>query len=123
MMSDNLKSVIDFFEQARKDYKYASDQLDLCDKETQDILHSLELDDLSLNEKRRMATRLSRVRKKRRENKNIIELYQPLYDFLTNEQGKRTYNLLREILGKVRKTEEYHRTRTYHKKAKEEILS
>ena len=37
MISDSLKSVINFFEQARQDYKYASDQLDICDKETQDI--------------------------------------------------------------------------------------
>jgi hypothetical protein len=90
------------------------------DKETQDVLHSLELDKLTRNDKGKLATRLRKIRQERRRNKDIVESTLPLIQFLEGEKGKQSYNLLREILGKTRKIEQYHNTRVYYKRIAKE---
>lgn len=116
MLSDEIKSIIASFEQAKQEYRDAKEAVNLFDKETQDILHSLELDDLTRNERNKKATRLRRVRISRRENKNLVEQNEPLVTFLESDKGRQMLNLLREVLGKTRKIEKYHATRVYHKR-------
>lgn len=113
MLAQDIRNIISAFEQATKDYEWAYQQVNVKDKETQDILHSLELDPIDKNARNRLATRLQRVRKERRQYKDTVEANQPIYEFLTGDKGKNMMNLLREVLGKTRKVEEYHRVRTY----------
>ena len=113
MTSQDIKNIIASFEEAKKDYLWAYEQVGLLDKETQDILHNIELIQLTPSERGRLATRLRKVRILRRENKNIVEINEPVYLFLDSDNGRSMLNLLRELLGKIRKIEEYHRTRVY----------
>lgn len=47
MLAKDIKDILDAFEQAKKDYLYSYEQAGLKDKETQDILHALELDPIT----------------------------------------------------------------------------
>lgn len=114
MIAQEIKDIIVSFEQSKKDYKAAFDKVGQCDKETNDILHALELNNPKRNERNRMATRLRNIRLERRENKNIVEINEPLVLFLESERGANMMNLLKEVLGKTRKIEEYHNNRTYY---------
>lgn len=119
MLAKDIKDILDAFEQAKKDYLYSYEQAGLKDKETQDILHALELDPITKNERNRLATRLQRVRRERRQFKDCAEANYPIYEFMISDKGKSMVNLLKEVLGKTRKVEEYHRTRTYRKRVKQ----
>jgi hypothetical protein len=81
MNAKELRDVLMSFEQAEKDYLWSCDQVDLYDKETQDILHSLELDPRAKTERNRLATRLQRIRRQRREHKNIFEVNDRLLNY------------------------------------------
>jgi hypothetical protein len=112
-VSAEIKHFISLFTQCEADYKYHYDQVNKYDKEVQDILHSLELDSPTKNERNRLATKLQQNRKLRREHKNIAEMMCPVAEFLQSEKGKQIYNLLREVQGKTKKIEEYHANRVY----------
>lgn len=118
MISQEIKTIIASFDKAKADYKWAYEQVGRYDQETQDILHSLELDPLTKNERNKIATRLKKVRITRRENKDVVEINEPIVMFLDSEKGRQMINLLREALGKTRKIEEYHQKRAYHKRIK-----
>lgn len=119
-ISESIKAIITLFGQASADHKYSYDRVNILDRETQDILHSLELDSLSQNERSRITTRLVRVRRERRVHKDLAQATEPLATFLESDRGRQMCNLLGEALGKTRKVENYHKTRTYKKKVKEE---
>lgn len=116
MISHDIKTIITSFEQAKRDYQWAYSKVGECDKETSDILHSLELDALNRNQRNKLATRLRRVRIERREHKNIVEMNDPVVTFVDSDKGRQMLNLLKEALGKTRKIEEYHSTRVYKKR-------
>ena len=82
------------------------------EKVTQDILHSLELNDLKYNERAKLATRLAEVRKQRRIYKDAVEELEPVSDFL--EDNKKLLNNLGALVGNVRKQEKYHSNRQYY---------
>ena len=117
MLAQDIRTILASFEQAEKDYKWAYDQVGLLDKETQDILHSLELDPINKNERNRLATRLQKVRKQRRVHKDTVQSNEPIVTFLQGEKGRNMLNLLREVLGKTRKVEDLQEIRTYRQKA------
>lgn len=119
MLSEEIKNIIDSFERAKQEHQQAHDEVNKLDKETQDILHSIELDSLTTSERNRLATRLRKVRISRRENKNLVELNEPVAAFLDSDRGRQLLNLLREVLGKTLKIEKYHATRVYHKRVPE----
>lgn len=124
LVSENLEDFLNFLTEVKSDYEYAMGQLKKCQDFTQDILHSLELDNLPYKEKCKLMTKLATCRKDRRYWKDIIEELEPIYaifypmDNLTNTKDTcarnvKTINVLRESLGKVRKVENYHSDRTY----------
>ena len=115
-ISESIKAIITLFGQATADHKYSYDRVNALDRETQDILHSLELDNLSQNERSKITTRLVNVRRERRGHKDLAQATEPLALFLESDKGRQMCNLLGEALGKTRKVENYHKTRTYHKR-------
>jgi len=119
MTVKELRDILMAFEQAEKDYLWSYDQVNQCDKETNDILHSLELDPIDKNQRNRLATRLAHIRKQRREHKNIVEINEPIVEFLQGEKGRQMCNLLKDTLGKTRKVEQYHQNRSYVKRIKD----
>lgn len=90
--------------------EYQKEQEDL----TQDLLHKLELEELTENDKRRLATQLRINRKDRRFFKDKVEELAPICNFVS--ENKKVFQNLTNVLGEVRKQEKYHEHRTYFPK-------
>lgn len=90
------------------------------DKETIDFMHEVELKKLKQNEKAKMMTRLVEIRKERRYWKNKVDEYQSLNELLNDKEFKKTIEQLKQVLGKVRKAENYLEDREYKPRVKKE---
>ena len=112
--SESISAVIRIFDNAVKDLEWNDQQALKMDQLTQDYLHSLELDMLSYSDRAKLATKLSRCRRLRRDHKDMVMSLAPLVDFLNSERGKRMMKDLRETLGQTRKIEKYMETRKYY---------
>ena len=125
--SKNIENFLNFYDAVKRDYDIASEMVNQCDKLTQDLLHRLELESLSTNEKNKIATQLKYCRKDRRYWKDIVEELESFVTMFNQteasqadnkkkaevEANRRFINMLRETLGKTRKQESYHANRSY----------
>lgn len=117
------KSLEDFAEMircAQSDYAWNSDEVNRLDKQTQDYLHKLELEDLDYSERAKVATALRNCRRLRRMSKDTVEVLEPFVNFLNTDRGRNLLNLTGEVLGQTRKVEERMKTRTYRYRVLEE---
>jgi hypothetical protein len=123
-VSKQIENFLNFCQTAKTDYTYAQEQLKKCQDYTQDILHSLELDNLSYAERCKLMTKLTACRKDRRYWKDQVEELEPLFSVfnLTNEnyakkteieRNAKVINTLKEALGQTRRVEGYHKDRKY----------
>lgn len=78
--------MIDILTNSIKTYETAADNLERTHKATQDLLHALELLDLSEDEMIQMARDLHEVRRIRRESKDFTEIMLPMYDLACKYQ-------------------------------------
>ena len=92
-------------------YKIDFENVNLCDKATNDLLHDLELGDAK--ERDKIATKISNVRKARRIYKDYVEVSQPLIDLLETPEAKSFMKKLSECLGATRKIEKTFENRKY----------
>ena len=113
-LSENISEFINFLTASKQLCEFCKVELDKQDKLTQDILHSMELGNLTYSERAKLATRLAVCRKDRRYYKDRIEELEPVREYL--ETNKKAYNELTRLLGTVRKIERYHSNRTYRPK-------
>ena len=125
--SKNIENFLNFYDAVKREYDIASEMVSQCDKLTQDLLHRLELESLSTNEKNKIATQLKYCRKDRRYWKDIVEEVESFVTMFNQtevslsdnkkkaevEANRRFINMLRETLGKTRKQESYHANRSY----------
>lgn len=111
--SENISEFIKFLTDTVDDYHWSFEQVGVMDNLTQDYLHKLELDDLDYKERAKVATKLSECRKNRRAYKDTCQILEPTVQFLESDKGKNMMNLLREALGKTRKSEERMENRIY----------
>ena len=111
--SENIKAFLDFLKQSEMDYKTAYAAVNTEDKRGQDLLHAIEFE-TSYRERNKLTTKLRNSRIERRENKDIVEELQPVMDFISDPRHKKTLDMLQQLLGSVRKEENYHRNRKYH---------
>lgn len=108
-----VEAACDMMEEAARDYTWNAEQIVIMDKLTQDLLHKLELEDLTYSERAKIATQLKRCRKERRGHKDTVAVLEPLVTFLDTEKGRNLKNLLKEVLGRTRKAEERLENRVY----------
>ena len=120
--STYLSDFLDLVANAQIRYRVCNEEISKQDKLTQDYLYSLELDNLDRGERSKMATKLSINRKDRRYYKDRIEEFEPIVDFFKDPNHKRTLDQLTQLLGKLRKVEDYHKNRTYKPKVLREEL-
>lgn len=122
LVSKQIEEFLNFYNRAKSDYLYAQEQLKKCQDYTQDILHSLELDNLPYSERCKLMTKLTACRKDRRYWKDQVEELEPfVHLFIVSdiaikqevERNIKVINLLREALGQTRKQENYHKNRKY----------
>ena len=125
--SKNIENFLNFYDAVKRDYDTAFEMVNKCDKLTQDLLHRLELENLSTGEKNKIATQLKYCRKDRRYWKDIVEETEAFVTMFNQTEAslqdtkkkaevdanRRFLNMLRETLGKTRKQEGYHANRSY----------
>ena len=122
-VSKRLEDFVNFYDEIISAYKYAYDMVNQCDKLKCDLLHKIELGLFEdSNEEKRVQTQLKYCLKDRRYYKDRVEELEPFADlFLSKEKDRENItracgtaiNYIKNILGSVRKAEEYHRERTY----------
>lgn len=110
--SEKIKAFTDFLKQADSEYNMAFAAMSMEDKRAQDLLHSIEFE-TSYKERCKLATKLKECRRTRRKNKDIVEELQPVVDFIQDSRHKKTLDQLSQLLGAVRREENYHRNRSY----------
>ena len=73
----------------------------------------LELEGLNCRERSKIATKLVANRQTRRNYKDAVEELEPIVEFFDDPQNRATINRMSELLGQVRKIENYHQKRFY----------
>lgn len=111
--SEYLTEFLNFITDAQSHYNFCSDEMKKQEQLTQGFLHSLELDSLKCGERSKLATKLSTNRKDRRYYKDRVEELEPIVQFFAELQNKKMLDKLKQVLGQVRKQEDYHKYRTY----------
>ena len=118
--SEQITNLIKFIAAAQSHYKFCDEEMKKQEALTQDYLHSLELDGLNCSERSKLATKLATNRKDRRYYKDRVEELEPIVIFFADQQNKKMLDRLQQILGQVRKQENYHKDRTYRPKVLKE---
>ena len=118
--SQNISDFCNMVSEAKRTFEWNRNEVGRLDRLTQDYLHKLELDGLSYGERAKVATQIARCRQLRRASKDTTEILEPLVEFFETDRGKQLLNLMKEVLGKTRKTEERMEGRTYRYKVLEE---
>mgnify|MGYP000360447473 CR=1 FL=1 len=114
--SEYLSEFLRFIESVNKEYSSSYQAVGVADKVTQDYLHQLELGEYS--SRQRTATALANNLKERRENKDVIAILKPIYDFISTKP--QVINELKKILGEVRK-QEGNKARYYYPRVVEDL--
>ena len=114
--SEYLSEFLRFVDSVNREYSSAYQAVGVADKATQDYLHQLELGEYS--SRQRTATALANNLKERRENKDIVAILKPIYDFICGKP--QIINELKKILGEVRK-QEGNKARYYYPRVVEDI--
>ena len=111
--SQFIKTFLDFVDNARSDYNFNLEAMKNEERITQDYLHKLELEGLNCRERSKIATQLAANRQARRSYKDAVEELEPIVDFFEDPQNKKLIDHMAQLLGQVRKVENYHQRRFY----------
>ena len=109
--SERLSDFLRFVSEAETRLVSEREAVGRCDKATTDMLHQLELTPMSYHELAKWAKELKQVRLDRRKAKDAVETYEPIVKFAEENQGLK--RKLPQVLGEVRRVENYHGCRTY----------
>lgn len=119
-ISKTIEEFLNLCGNAKQKYDFNIGIVDGFNAKTTDYLHDLEIKDLSYREFCKLTTQQRRNLDERRCAKDIVEDLEPLKEYLDTSEGKRAYNMLGQVLGKVRKAEQYHENRVYIRRFKGE---
>ena len=118
--SEHISSFLNFVKAVEGEYRYYNQLMETENKLSQDYLHKLELETTKAPERNRIATRLAICRKDRRYYKDHVEELEPMYELISDPKMKPFLDQMKQVLGKVRKQEKYHESRTYKPKVLDE---
>ena len=118
--SEIISEFLKLLDRAAKEYPIAYEMVGEKDKETTDFMHEVELEKHDQNEKAKMMTKLKRIRNERRYWKNKVDELQPIHEFVSDKSFKSAMEQLKQLLGKVRKVENYLEDRNYKPRARKE---
>lgn len=116
MHSEQISTFLNFLQNARNEYTYCYEQVGKADKQTVDLLHDLELADLRYSERAKLATELRQVRQERRRAKDTVEVTGKIIAVIDQPHISKAMEALKQMIGEVRKVEQYHAKRTYHRR-------
>lgn len=118
--SDKIKGFLDMVDYCVRVYPLIQSQLENENKKQQDLLHEIEFT-TKASERSKTATRLHENRLERRYWKDLEEETGVIVEYLSDPANKKAIDKLTQVLGKMRKVENYHENRSYKKRALPEI--
>ena len=101
-----LEHFLNFVEACSQEYKIAYDKVNEEDRRVQDFLHQMECAK-DQAERNRVATKLQKSRRSRRQNKDLVKRDEKVVQFFLEEKNRGVLNRMRQLLGQQRKEEEY----------------
>lgn len=117
--SEYISSFLNFIADARKQHASAIREIQKEEKRSIDLIHDIEFCKTA-KERSKFATRLHKSREKRRKNKDIKEELESIVRFAEEQANKKVIDKLSsQLLGEVRKAENYHENRVYKPRVKE----
>ena len=114
--SESISGFLKFLRECEEGYGMAKDKEGETDRETQDILHRLELCDDGHDDTARLAVALREVRRERRMAKDRCAEAEPVICWLQRHGSKEAVKSLEQLLGDVRKAEARVENRGYVEK-------
>ncbi len=117
-ISEQIKSFLDFIDECRELNSMAYSGVGEEDKRHQDLTHAIEFEH-DPEKIDRIGRRIHQNRIERRVYKDIYEITSPVVEFARDPQNKKTLDLARQLLWKVRKVESRQENRFYVPRIKE----
>lgn len=111
--SDLLAAALKMMDDACREHVFAEEMLHRQEKLECDLLHQIELTP-GYEARCKTATQLRHCLQERRRYKDLLEETADIAAFCHDTANKRTIALLKELLGKIRKVENYHAKRHYN---------
>ncbi len=112
--SEYISNFLKFLKDIQTNYNIATDTEEEANKETQDILHRLELGNDSYHSMAQMSKAIKRVRLKRRKAKDAKTEAEPVMRWI--KENQKTIRTLELVLGDIRKIEKSNENRHYTNK-------
>lgn len=103
--SKRIEEFLAFLRDAEQEYRMAEADEQEANAETQDLLHSLELEEHTYNEYAKLSKEMKEIRKKRRAAKNKMAECLPVLEWV--EQNRAVMKSIERLLGDVRKAEKF----------------
>lgn len=117
--SEYISNFLNFIAEAKREYASAVEGIRIEEKRRTDLEHDIEFCEIA-KERNKMATQLHKCQKARRKFKDIKEELEPIVDFANEPANKKVIDKLSsQLLGQVRKAENYHENRVYKRRLKE----
>ena len=110
--SEIIAEFLELLREAEHSYSFNYDSVNQMDKLKQDILHKFELQQMTEPELLQLDQALIDCLKQRRDYKDAVEELEPIRAFA--DGNKKFVEQTKQLLGKVRKVEEYHEDRRYN---------
>lgn len=118
--SERLSSFMSFVRDSKSTVEIAKDVVITCDKETQDLLHQLELG--PYKDRQKFTTQLAHVRRQRRNAKDYILVHEDFVELFSTPEGVKVLRSLEQILGQMRKSEQQIKTqRSYRPRVRTDL--
>ena len=109
--SEHIEAFTRFLREAVLQHKAASEDVSMYEMQLQDIEHKLELCDVGYHETAKLGKLLKKVRQQHRVAKDMVERLSPIVDWMAKQ--KSVVDNLSQLLGAVRKVENWQQTRFY----------
>ena len=118
MTGEQIEVFLSFLRDCEQRYRMAEADEQEANSATQDILHSLELEEHDYRDYARLSEELRDVQRKRRSARDLLSVTAPILTWL---DGNRTVvKSLEKLLGEVRKAERNTENRIYTPRTKRE---
>ena len=112
--AEQFQQLLKFISQCQANFSIAETIQEDTEAETQDILHKLELEEITYHEYARLSKALKKVCIERRKAKDTIEQLGPLVTWVV--QNNKVIKELERVLGEMRKVEKNMQYRHYNPK-------
>ena len=101
--SEKLSSFLEFIREVKNQRTTYEEIISDCDKQTQDLLHQIELGPYKVRQK--FTTQLAHIRQKRRIAKDWFDIHKSLIELIDDSIFSKNIKNLEQVLGSMRKSE------------------